>query len=556
MGGTVLPQDVWWLIAQELCACGDFPTLFHSAQTSRGLASLSLPLLYSIHEQSPAYNAHIVNIDASIRLWRSIIISSFGKTLYPYCCWLKILHLGSFHALLEDVARDFTRLQTLFAPPLRKLQIRLDEGAKGTRRRPVALNLDAIIVEAASKITECIKTAADEQDKAVGLTSLEGLYLPTSHLPNWVSSLSRLTSLSVRDGSVLNGDVGRAIKDNCPAFKELTCYFCQGTDVDSELAGFFRGLSPNTLESFSIISVNNIGTETFQALSGHALSLKRLSLQSLERVAFESMHHLDGCVGLESLVLEATVSARRYQWEADNKDSFQLVISWLQQCALLKRMDFCAVPGAPVILAEVLNAIDVALVDLNVEFVDEVPDVFYGSLSHQKALRTLRVRILNDDIIEAGENRHVVFAEAISNCVDLRELVTNELFTVEDYTKIATALPHLAQIAVNGDTVDDSFLVPFSSLAHLRSLRIFSPSQVTFDGVLRFLYELAAHPEAPASHEEMQLYFSRQDPDVLFTEKQEATLSETIGQLFRGVFEVRYYPDPDEQLDENSEFSD
>jgi hypothetical protein len=157
---------------------------------------------------------HIHGIETSICLWRSIIASSLGKTLFPYCCWIKALKLGNLHSQLEDLARDNPGLKAqFFSPPLEELQIR--------RGRGRALNLEAIIVEVASMVTQCIRTAADQEDKRVGLTTLEGYYLPTANLPTWVSSLSNLTSLAVRDGSVLNSDVARAIRANCPAFREV-----------------------------------------------------------------------------------------------------------------------------------------------------------------------------------------------------------------------------------------------------------------------------------------------------------------------------------------------
>lgn len=212
--GLVLPQEIWWLVAHQLAARRDFGGLFVCARLSHGMARLFLPLLYSIHDQSPAINAHILDIESSVCLWRSIIASSLGETLYPYCCWIKALKLGNLYSHLEDLARDNAGLRAqFFSPPLDKLQIR--------RGRGRALNLDAIVVEVANMVTKCIRTAADHEDKRVGLTSLEGFYLPTANLPSWVSSLSRLSSLVVRDGSVLTGDVARAIRANCPAFREV-----------------------------------------------------------------------------------------------------------------------------------------------------------------------------------------------------------------------------------------------------------------------------------------------------------------------------------------------
>ena len=210
----IFPQEIWWLVAQELGSRRDFGGLFSCALLGRGIARLALPELYAIHHLSPAINAHILGIERSICLWRSIIASSLGKTLFPYCCWIKSLKLGSLQSQLEDLARGNPRLKAqLFSPPLEKLQIRAGRGR--------ALDPEAIIIEVANLVTECIRSSADQEHTRMGITTLEGYYLPTANLPGWVSSLYSLTSLAVRDGSVLNADVGLAIRESCPAFRDV-----------------------------------------------------------------------------------------------------------------------------------------------------------------------------------------------------------------------------------------------------------------------------------------------------------------------------------------------
>lgn len=208
-----LPQEIWWLVTEELADRLDFGGLYLSARLSRAMAALALPLLYGIHHQSPAMNADILDIDTPVCLWRSIIASSLGGTLYPYCCWIKALRLGNLYSHLEDLARDNAGLRArFFSPPLDKLQI---------YRRGRALNLDAIVIAVANLVTERIRSDADHEDKRVGLTTLEGFYLPTASLAGWVSGLSCLTTLMVRDGSVLTSEVARAIRANCPAFRQV-----------------------------------------------------------------------------------------------------------------------------------------------------------------------------------------------------------------------------------------------------------------------------------------------------------------------------------------------
>ncbi|GAB1320381.1 hypothetical protein MFIFM68171_10591 [Madurella fahalii] len=537
------PQEIWWLVAQQLTDRRDFGSLFLCARLSRGMATVALPLLYSIHDQSPAINAHILDIETSVCLWRSIIASSLGETLYPYCCWIKALKLGNLHSHLEDLARDNAGLKAqFFSPPLQKLQI---------RRRGRALNLDAIVIEVANLVTERIRSDADKQDKRVGLTSLEGFYLPTANLPNWVSSLSRLTSLVVRDGSVLTSDVARAIRANCPAFREVECYYCKGTDADEELAGFFKCLEPNTLESFTVLSVNEIGAETFKALREHSRSLKTLGLFSLERPGLQSLNELGDCLALESLTLEAASSAQLYPWATECKGVFGEVIQWLQKCSSLRALEFMHVPSSTTILAHVLKEPSIRLTTLSLEAVD-VDNEFYSSLTRQSQLRHLLVKILDDDLLEDSDQRHLLFADAVCYCHQLRDLDTNELFTVEDLDNISTAVPTLEEIVLNGDSIDDEFLIPLSRLSRLNSLNIFNPSNISAGALLRFLDEIGQDPAG--RHEGLQVYIANQNAEFRFSDEEEAMVASTLSACFKGRFEINYRQDPDELHE--SDFSD
>jgi hypothetical protein len=158
----------------------------------------------------------------AVNLWRSIIASSLGSTLYPYCLWIKSLRLGNLHELLEGLAKDANRSHSdvFFSPPL--APFRIEMATRVTRKfKGQLMDIDAIVVHAADTITDFIKNSADQANKAVTLTSLEGYNLRTARLSSWVSNLSQLTSLSVRDGSVLSAQVGAAIRENCPAFREV-----------------------------------------------------------------------------------------------------------------------------------------------------------------------------------------------------------------------------------------------------------------------------------------------------------------------------------------------
>ena len=213
------PPEIWWLVCQEFAARRDSGGLFLCARLGKGIARLALPELYAIHDQLSNIMIPDFVTETSICFWRSIIVSGLSKTLFPYCCWIKILKLGSIQSLLEDLARDNLELKArFFSPPLEKLQI-----CRGRRR---ALHVEAIVMKIANLLTKRIRTSAAQEGKWASPTTLEcnnllGPNWPTANLLKWVSSLSRLTSLSLSDGSMLNEDVARAIRAKCPAFREL-----------------------------------------------------------------------------------------------------------------------------------------------------------------------------------------------------------------------------------------------------------------------------------------------------------------------------------------------
>ncbi|KAL2181513.1 uncharacterized protein P884DRAFT_281739 [Thermothelomyces heterothallicus CBS 202.75] len=418
------PREIWWLIAKELANRLDFDGLFLCARLSRGMARLALPELYAIHDQSPTIDPHVLDIERFIGLWRSIITSSLGKTLFPYCCWIKVLRLGTLDSQLEDLAHDTSGLRDLFfSPPLESLQIR--------RCSDGVLDIRAIILE------------------LVGLTALEGYHLLAANLRTLVLGLSSLTSLFIRDGYVHISDVARAIRANCPAFRELECFYCYGTKVDEELGSFLRNLEPNTLAmSFVILNKNEVARETFRALCVHSQSLKNLELLSLDLPAFQSLDELRHCLSLESLKLGPTPEASTYPWH----------IEW-----------FTMVPLATTLLAQVPKSAAVHLESLKIETM--VFDIeFCSSLAHQQQLQHLTLRIWDENLLDADDRRRAMFAAAIARCCNLRELDTNELFSLGDLDRICSSLPLLETMAVTGAFVDDKFLLRISRLSKLKRL--------------------------------------------------------------------------------------
>ncbi|KAK4456474.1 hypothetical protein QBC42DRAFT_190927 [Cladorrhinum samala] len=473
-GVPVFPLDIWWLITQELASQHDFGGLFLCARLSRDVANLALPLLYGIHEQSTAIHGDIDDetpFEISVGLWRSIIASSLGKTLYPYCCWIRALKLGNLDSHLVDLERgnNAALKAKFFSPPLDEFQIKLGK----TRKQQ--LDRKAVIIKVSDSITSYIQSAAQEQGKHVTLATLEGYHLPTASLQGWVSKLSRLSSLVVQDGSVLTSDVARVIREKCPNFKEVECYFCQGLDVDEQLAGFFNDLTPESIESFTIRSRNDLGIKTFEALNRHSGSLKRLTVQGLDATALLALPALSDCLALEKLILEGGMGIPGLTWQGEGLKEMK---EWLKKCSHLKELELTVIASATEILSEVLKNPSIRLTALTLKLIDSNKE-FYVALASQTALRQLALKIVDDTILEANDGRRDLFVDALCSMEQLRELDTNELFTSSDIRRISHSTHSLEELVLNGDIILDDFILELCRMKHLKSINIFGPSALS-----------------------------------------------------------------------------
>ncbi|KAK4174010.1 hypothetical protein QBC36DRAFT_334604 [Triangularia setosa] len=539
------PQEIWWLVAQELARDFDFGTLYTCARVSQGLASVAMPLLYSIHDQSPVIDAHVVGLETSVCLWRSIIASSLGHTRYPYCCWIKSLKLGNLHSILDDLSRNNSALKAqFFQGPMQGFMIML---------RGQQLNLDSIVLEVANSITSYIRTAADQAGKPVALTTLEGHYFPTASLVNWISALSCLISLVIRDGSVLTADVARALQANCPSFKHIQCYFCKGTGVDEQLAGFLQNLKPQSLESFTIRSQNNIGKETFSALGRHSTSLQELRLFSLEPAALASIYKLQDCLAIKKLAIEGNHMAQTFEWLKESLSDFEKVVDWLAKCASLSELSLIRVPDATELLSMLSHAPSFKLTSLTLKLneLDELNEPgLYAFIGEQQALRHLTVRLISDEPLDIDG----FLATPLMNLSKLEKLDTNVPFSTWELGCCVPYLKNLEEMVLNGDMIHDEYLVHLLHLPKLKSLTILGPSCITGEGLLRFMDMLRGHNDAREAHDGLRISILSQNWDDRLGEATERKVSDYIRRHYGGTFDITCLRDPDEMHE--SDFSD
>lgn len=146
--GPVLSDDIYHLICDQLWYGRDFNTLYNCILSGKRLAAPALANLYRygtdsglvlctyfltrMHDVAPvtsrgsdevevARQARGVDMRPSYedqqskwaRLWRALILSSLGKTAYPYCYYVRALSLSDLRQLLEDMSPKTSRLGML-----------------------------------------------------------------------------------------------------------------------------------------------------------------------------------------------------------------------------------------------------------------------------------------------------------------------------------------------------------------------------------------------------------------------------------------------------------
>lgn len=555
MDGEV-PQEIWWLVCQDLKTQQDFRSLFRCALVNRSWASLALPLLYSIHDSSSVASDDAGTSDTGrwAGMWRSIIMSSLGVTAYPYCLWIRSLGLSDLEQLLQGIARDRTWRSLFFKGPMKSFEI-ISRSTKTRLGRPI-LEWQKIIELVGDAITQFAKEAAEKQNKSVQLVSLEGANLPTDLLSVWVSRLSTLTTLSIRDGSVLTPEVAESIQRNCPFFKELTCFNIRGPTVDQNMADFFRGLRENSLESFKVHSSNQIGHNALDGLMQHSRSLRFLDLSSLQNTCLASLDTLSQCQYLESLSIEANTPAPPSTWAVSGEDPLPKVAAWLKECKSLKRLVISNLTGASKLLSDIMDSPDLRLTDLQLKLIDD-EEAFYTALGNQTALESLSLRS-SAEINDPNRARHDKFIDSICQCTSLKDLdimqkvggIDQVQLTFEDLVLLKDCLPQLEDLSFDGEYLTDALFEPLAQMQRLKSVSINGSSIFTFAGVKSFIEAL----RTSGAHGGFRLYIMNQYVEAAISERQQEQLAGLMAVGLNGVFELQYWRNPSE--DDMSDLSD
>ena len=457
------------------------------------------------HEQSPAFNqsdeidpqrqrrldyeAKVAERDLLFRkwicLWRSIVLSSLNKTYKPYCHYLRTLDFRNLSSLFEDI-KFLTASPAFFGNGLEQFHSTKEDiygrHAKSPSRKRKYQSTDVF------PTLNAIGEAVTQQTSL--LEELDG-HFSQKFLPQWTARSPRLHSLVLWEGNALGNGVEDAIRENCQSFRSLTIHQWLESDADQTFATFIKGLRPNSLEYFEMISFSNIASLSFTALNQHAKSLVELRLGNLHDDAILALGQLKECTALRILVLGDNIGS--LQLETTQNDIFLEIVEWLSACSNLRDLTLKKFYDGPAILAQVLSSPNVSLIKLSLEgyvLRRHGSAAFHSSLSEQPELQSVWLKGDGEDVFP---NDLDIMVDALCRLPNLHELVLKDVsdeFDESHIMRLALGLPLLEDFWTSGGEVSSDVLPCLASLRHLKSLTLYALTKFSSDEIVNFISEL------------------------------------------------------------------
>lgn len=455
-------------------------------------------------------------------LWRSIIMSSLdghtNHTYKPYCRYIKTLDVRNLTAMLEDPKFTGNVRKAFFAGGLQAFHFPKME----FRRQGVD------VVATVNAIGESITA------KTTLLEEIDG-HVGPGFLTRWISRSPKLETLVLWKGDALTNGAGAAIAEHCENFRNLTIREWLTADVDEgdeAFATFLHELKPDTLAYFEMISYNNLGKLSFDALGRHK-TLRHLDLGNLNQHAMENLNALRQCTEIHTLKLDD--SRGTVQLETLNNDVFMEVVKWLSSCTNLRDLTLKRFVDGPAILSRVLFSPQVKLNKLFLEGYTvrhTSSQLFHSALSEQKSLESVWLKGNGDD---TTSDDLAIMVEGLCNLPNLKELVLKDVsdeFSEDHIVSLALSLPLLEDFWTSGGEVSARILPALTTLNHLRNLTLYAMTQFRSDAILDFLASLD-----PGTQKGFNLSLMAVDPDYDLSETEQEIIQEYIRTNLDGRFE-------------------
>ncbi len=302
------------------------------------------------------------------------------------------------------------------------------------------------------------KYVADSGNLPGTTASLEDIDLSGNIDPaaffRWIGRLSRLESMTLWDGTILNGHAGEVITNHCRNFKNLNIYTCHGVRVDHNLASFMRALPRNTLESLHVISHNDIGGETIQALNYHSESLVDLALGNMKPPAIMALSKLQCLTALRRLDLDDVEGF--ISLESTAYDSFVGLVDWITGCVQLEAVRLSKFVDGPAIMKALCLKDGIRLNSITLRgYTLANNQEFHRSLVNQTELETLELRAEAEECTRDDIDTLVSSTGSLKGLRYLNILDTSDYFQGPQVQQLAVSLSNVCTSSLR--TVDLAF---------------------------------------------------------------------------------------------------
>ena len=271
-------------------------------------------------------------------LWRTIIMSALGKTLYPYCRHLRMLDLRDLGYLLEDDKFRGKISKQFFADDLAQFHFLMNTPLRLGGKRFERLDRNKIISAVGNKITQ-------QAPLLEGISEPVMLDVLTNNLPIWGPRLGHLRRLELFDGKAFADETVRnLLHAHCPNLEIVGVYLSSHPESDQAMAAFISGMPKDKLVEFENMGDCGIGAETCLALNHHGNSLRQLKL-SLDEQGVLSLGLLQSCTSLHTLAIGTEKPS--VDLKATQNDVYLEIVEWLKKCKELKDLSFHNIASAP-----------------------------------------------------------------------------------------------------------------------------------------------------------------------------------------------------------------
>jgi len=456
-----------------------------------------------------------------VGMWKAIILSSIGKTLFSYSKYVRTLRLQDLEDLLDllgdpklkDLSATFFKDELKNVKVMRKVKILKKE----------YLVVDAI--QTSNRLADLITKDTPMLEELSG-----NIYLGT--LSDCIPRLPKLQYLTLYGGEALEA-TGNLINPYCPSFKSLKFYGWQHSNADQHFATFLNDLRPNSLESFEVISTSQIGAESFLALNCHRETLSELKLVGIKAEAIPAISMLKGCTNLTSLSLAENGVATQ-DLEKRHNDTFLEIIAWLRECQALQTISITKMLNATGLLIPVLLENNIRLTKLELEgyLMSESGD-FHRALASQTSLQALWLKGEGSDL-GSDVNVLVDSLSKLENLTDLRLREISDYFLDNHISKLAQCLRRLETWWTSGYGITDAIWINVASLHDLRDLNLSAVTRFTVDGILGFVLSLGP------GNSGLLLNVTMGDEEFQLSEEEQLLIRETISSQVGGRFDFMY----------------